>query len=162
MSHPPATRLLLAALAAACAAAPASAQQNRTAVPDAGDAPDVRRFEIRASRIQLEADVRPGEYLGVTGPRSAWLGVETGPAELWVHPLKVAQDFQLHFQVPEYRQPIPGVNVARRVTIRPEATTITYTHSDFTVRQHVVAPRDEAGLLVLLDVETFVPLEIVV
>lgn len=141
---------------------PGSAQQTRTDVPEAGERTRVPRFEIEPSPIQLEADVRPGAYLGVTGPRSAWLGNETGPAELWVHPLKVAREFQLHFQVPSYRDPVPGVNVARRITVRPEGSTITYTHSDFTVRQHVIAPRDEAGILLLLDVETFVPLEVVV
>jgi glycogen debranching enzyme len=122
----------------------------------------VERFEVAPSAISLVADVRPGAYLGVTGPRSAWLGTETGPAELWVHPLKVAGGFQLHFQTPQYREPIRGVDVAQRVEVRPEATTITYSHMTFTVKQHIVAPRDEAGLLVLLDVETFVPLEVVV
>jgi glycogen debranching enzyme len=146
----------------ACTAAPTAAQQHRTDVPEVESRSPVPRFAIHRSPIQLEADVRPGEYLGVTGPRSAWLGAEPGPAELWVHPLKVAKDFQLHFKIPAYREPVPGTSVARRVTVRPEATTLTYTHSDFTVRQHVVAPRDEAGLLILLEVETFVPLEIVV
>lgn len=142
--------------------APAAGQQTRTAVPEGGDRPTVPKFEVAASPIELTGEVRPGEYVGVTGPRSAWLGVETGKAELWVHPLKVARDFQLLFKVPEYREPVPGENVARTVTVRPEATTITYVHQDFTVRQHIIAPRDEAGLLVLLDVDTFVALELVV
>jgi glycogen debranching enzyme len=106
--------------------------------------------------------VRPGEYLGVTGPRSAWLGTETGRAELWVHPLKLATDVQLAFKVPQYREPVRGSDVARTIDVRPEMTTITYSHMAFTVRQHILAPRSEAGLLVLLDVETFVPLEVVV
>ena len=45
--------------------------------------------------------------------------------------------------------------------MRPEATTITYSHATFTVRQHVLAPLDEPGLLVLLEVDTWRPLEIV-
>lgn len=154
--------LLAAAVALLLGAAPVLAQKTRTDVPAAGDRAAVAKFEVASSPIQLVGEVRPGEYVGVTGPRSAWLGTETGPAELWVHPLKVAQDFQLHFKVPAYRQPVPGTNVARRVTVRPEATTITYVHQDFTVKQHVIAPRDAAGLLVLLDVDTFVDLEVVV
>lgn len=122
----------------------------------------VARFPVRPSPIELTGAVRRAEYVGVTGPRSAWLGVESGGAELWVHPLKVARDFQLAFQVPEYRDPIPGPTVARTVTVRPELTTITYAHQSFTVRQHILAPHDEAGLLVLLDVEAVRPLEIVV
>lgn len=154
--------LQIVAAAALLTAAAAAAQQTRTDVPETGERPAVPKFEVASSPIELTGEVRSGEYVGVTGPRSAWLGTETGPAELWVHPLKVAQDFQLRFKVPAYREPVPGTNVARRVTVRPEATTITYTHQDFTVRQHIIAPRDEAGLLVLLDVDTFVDLEVVV
>ena len=51
--------------------------------------------------------------------------------------------------------------MARTVEVRPEATTITYSHATFTVRQHVLAPLDEPGLLVLLEVDTYRPLEIV-
>ncbi len=138
------------------------AQTGRTDVPDASARIPVERFEVTPSPISLVADIRPGEYLGVTGPRSAWLGIETGPAELWVHPLKVATDFQLHFQTPQYREPVRGVDVAQQIEVRPEGTTITYSHMAFTVKQHIIAPRDEAGLLVLLEVETFVPLELVV
>ena len=81
---------------------------------------------------------------------------------MWVHPLKVAQDFQLAFRVPQYVDPIRGADVARTVHVRPEATTIVYTHQSFTVKQHVLAPLDEGALLVLLDVDATVPLDVVV
>jgi hypothetical protein len=124
--------------------------------------PAVPRFAVAQSPIGLRGDVRPAQYLGVVGPRSAWLGVETGEAELWVHPLKLAGGFRLDFRVPEYTEPVRGRDVARTVEVRPEATTITYSHATFTVRQHVLAPLDEPGLLVLLEVDTYRPLEIVV
>jgi glycogen debranching enzyme len=122
--------------------------------------PSVPRFAVEPSAIGLRGDVRPRQYVGVVGPRSAWLGVETGEAELWVHPLKLASGFRLDFRVPEYAEPIRGADVARTVEVRPEATTITYSHATFTVRQHVLAPLDEPGLLVLLEVDTVRPLEI--
>ena len=53
-----------------------------------------------------------------------------------------------------------GADVARTVEVRPEATTITYSHATFTVREHVIAPLDEPGLLVLLEVDARRPLEI--
>ena len=123
----------------------------------------VPRFPIAPSPIELTGPVRPGEYLGVTGPRAAWLGVETGEAELWVHPLKVGTGFRLSFATPHYGSPIPGNQVARTVHIRPELTTITYSHAAFQVRQHILAPRDTAasGLLVLLEVDAPDPMEIV-
>ncbi|MEJ2202712.1 MAG: GH116 family glycosyl hydrolase [Gemmatimonadota bacterium] len=124
--------------------------------------PTVRRFPVTSSPIGLVGEVRPRQYLGVTGPRSAWLGEETGTGELWVHPLKIARDFQLSFKVPQYREPLRGRDVASHVEMRPEGATITYSHMTFTVKQHILAPREEPGLLILLDVETFVPLEVVV
>lgn len=126
----------------------------------AQDHPAVPRFEIAESPLTLRGDARPHQYLGAIGRRAAWLGTETGPAELWVHPYKLADDFQLTFRIPDYVDPVRGVDVARRVEIRPALTTITYSHATFTVRQHILAPLDEAGLLVLLDVRTLRPLEI--
>ena len=121
----------------------------------------VPRFEIEPSPIELSGPVRPGEYLGVTGPRSAWLGLETGEAELWVHPLKVGSGFRLGFSTPSYGSPIPGEQLARSVQVRPEITTITYSHAAFQVRQHILAPAEVPGLLVLLEVDSPEPLEVV-
>jgi glycogen debranching enzyme len=128
----------------------------------AAELPAVPRFPVPPSPIGLRGDVRPGQYVGVVGPRSAWLGFETGEAELWVHPLKIASGFRLAFRIPEYGEPVRGSDVARTVEVRPEATTITYSHATFTVRQHVLAPLDEPGLLVLLEIDAARPLEVVV
>jgi glycogen debranching enzyme len=121
----------------------------------------IPRFAVAASPIELTGDARPHQYLGVQGRRAAWLGTETGAAELWVHPLKLAQDFRLDFRIPDYTDPVRGADVARTVITRPELTTIVYSHATFTVRQHILVPLDVPGVLVLLDVETFRPLEIV-
>ena len=159
-SHRLAPGLLLA-----LAALPLPAHPQRLPAHPSGDltALTVPRFPIHSSPIELTGPVRPGEYLGVTGPRAAWLGLETGQAELWVHPLKVGHRFQLGFATPGYGDPIPGDRLARTVHVRPELTTITYSHASFQVRQHILAPRDTAasGILVLLEVDTPDSLEIV-
>jgi glycogen debranching enzyme len=149
MTAAPAIRALAAI---ACLAGSIRAQEPEFRIP---------KFEIYASPIGLVDDVRPQQYIGVLGRRAAWLGKETGEAELWTHPLKLASDFQLAFRIPDYLEPIRGGDVARTIETRPELTTITYTHATFTVRQHILAPLSQPGLLVLLDVETFRPLEIV-
>ncbi|MDE2679136.1 MAG: GH116 family glycosyl hydrolase [Gemmatimonadota bacterium] len=142
---------------------PTTAQ--RLPSPPSGDltALSVPRFHVDPSPIELTGPVRPGEYLGVTGPRAAWLGVETGEAELWVHPLKVGTGFRLSFSTPSYGAPIPGDAVARTIHVRPELTTITYSHAAFQVHQHILAPRDTAasGILVLLEVDSPDPMEII-
>lgn len=114
----------------------------------------VAKFPIAPSALALRGDVRPHQYVGVIGRRAAWLGVETGSAELWVHPIKLASDFRLDFRIPDYVEPIRGADVARTVEVRPELTTITYTHATFTVRQHILVPLSEPGLLVLIEVDT--------
>ena len=157
-----ATALALTALSGLFAV---PAHPQRLPDPPSGDLPTlaVPRFTIAASPVQLTGPVRPGEYLGVTGPRAAWLGVETGEAELWVHPLKIGRGFRLSFATPRYGAPIPGERVARTVEVRPELTTITYSHAAFQVRQHILAPRgaDASGILVLLEVDSPDPIEIV-
>lgn len=140
---------------------PVSAQTERTAMPAALADAQVPRFPIQDSPIQLTGPVRPGEYLGVVGPGAAWLGTETGAAEVWVHPIKVANDFRLSFSTPQYGAPIRGDDVARTVEVRPEATTITYSHAAFQVKQHILVPDAEQGLLVLLEVDTPAPMEVI-
>ncbi len=110
--------------------------------------------------LKLEGTARPGEYLGAVGHRAAWLGTETGEGEVWVHPLKVARDIRLSFSTPRYAQPIPGENVAKKVEASPGHVVVTYSHEGFAVRQHVVAPRDLPGILILLEVDAVVELEI--
>jgi len=123
--------------------------------------PVVPRFPIESSTLALRYDVRPHQYVGVMGRKAAWLGVETGEAEVWVHPLKLGNDFHLSFKIPDYVTPIDGADIARTVIVRPELTTIVYSHATFTVRQHILASLDNPALLVLLEVDTDRPLEIV-
>ena len=141
-------------LAWGCAVSGAAAQ--------AGSPSGVPRFEVAVSPIGILADVRPQQYVGVVGRKAAWLGLETGQAEVWTHPLKLARQFRIDFRVPDYVEPVRGADVARTIEVRPELTTITYSHASFTVRQHILAPVDEPGILVLLDVRTFTDLELVV
>lgn len=132
-----------------------------SAQPASSDFPTVPKFAIAASPIGLTGDVRPRQYLGVVGPRAAWLGSETGEAEVWVHPLKLVTSLRLDFRIPDYDEPVRGEDVARTVEVRPELTTITYAHATFTVKQHILAPLDRPGVLVLLDVDAVHPLDIV-
>jgi len=152
---------LVVALAGTLAAvAPVAAAPGPAPATPAADT--VRRAPLPDSPLELRGPARPGEYLGVVAPRAAWLGRETGEAEVWVHPLKVVRELRLAFRVPEYRDPIPGAGLARTVRVRPEGATIEYAHASFTVRQHVLAPRDEPGVLVLLEVDAARPLEVIV
>ncbi len=150
MRRRPAVRLALLLLAGA---APAAAQ----------DAPrGVVRFPIEDGPLTLHGHARPGAYVADVGRRAALFGDETGAFEAWAWPLKLVRDLRLAFRIPDYDAPIPGERVAKSVTVRPELLTLTYTHATFTVKQHVFVPLDEPGALMLLEVETVRPLDILV
>jgi hypothetical protein len=45
--------------------------------------------------------------------------------------------------------------------VTPEVTTLVYTYEAFTVREHILIPRNEPGAILLLEVETTTPLAII-
>jgi hypothetical protein len=145
---------IAAFLIAICAIAPAIGSTGARAQ-------GVPKFEIADSPIQLEGPARPGIYLGGVGREAGFFGYETGRFEAWSWPVKLFHDFELAFKIPDYTEPIPGASVARQVIVRPEMMTVVYSHATFTVRQHLLAPLNEPGIIVLLDVSAAKPLEIV-
>ena len=145
------TRLVALPLALACAAA-APAPEPR-AIP---------RFALEPNRIALTGPARPQRYLEASGHRAAFLGREDGSFEAWIYPLKVLHDFQLSFTTPAYADPMPGADLASSVQVVPEATIVRYAHDSFTADAIWLVPQDEQGGLVLLDVDTSVPLTITV
>lgn len=122
----------------------------------------VPRFPIENGPLALAGPARPGAYLADVGRKAAILGDETGAFEVWTWPLKLVRDLTLAFRIPDYDAPIPAASVARSVVVRPEGATIVYSHATFTVRQHVFVPLEEPGALVLLDVESVRPLDVLV
>lgn len=112
--------------------------------------------------LELRGPARPGAYVADVGRRAAVFGDETGALEVWVWPLKLVHDLHLAFRIPDYDEPISAAAVARSVSVRPDGFTITYSHATFTVRQHVLVPLEEPAAIVLLDVQTVRPLDVLV
>jgi glycogen debranching enzyme len=124
------------------------------------DSPQVPRFPLGRSGLELARPAQRGRFLDVVGRRSALFGYETGPLEAWVYPLKIVDDFSLAFRLQDYPVEILAEDVTASVVVRPEATVITYAHAAFTVREILFAPVDEPGLVVLLDIDSVLPLTI--
>src|SRR5262245_30309784 len=114
----------------------------------------VSRFPLRAGGLVLQRPTHAGAFYDVAGRRSALFGYENRAAEAWVYPLKVLDDLSLSFRLEGYPLDIDGRDVMTSIVVRPEATTLVYTHAAFTVRQIVFAPIDEAGIVPLLDVQS--------
>lgn len=121
----------------------------------------VPRFERATSGLHLERATQSGAFFDVVGRRAATFGYENETFEVWTYPLKILKAFKLEFRIEGYSpHSIPGPDVMTHIDVRPEATTITYTHAAFTVRQIIFAPVHEPGIVMLLDVDSVHPLEI--
>jgi glycogen debranching enzyme len=120
----------------------------------------VPKFPFPTSGLRLERRTRPGAFLDVLGRRSAVFGYEHRQLEAWAYPLQILDGFELSFRVEGYPLEFKGSDTAALIDVRPEATTITYSHAAFTVRQTVFAPLDEAGVVMLLDVDSALPVTV--
>jgi glycogen debranching enzyme len=109
-------------------------------------------------RPELSRTVRTWEFLPVVGTRAGLLGNETGQFEAWVYPLKILRGFHLTFHVGG--RDLPAESLARTLTVRPESASILYAGDSFRVRETLCVPVDEAGAVILLDIETEQPLEV--
>ena len=116
----------------------------------ASQAPEVSR--------ELSRTIRTWEFLPVVGTRAGLFGDEAGRFEAWVYPLKIFRDFHLTFHVGD--RALPAESLARTLTVRPESASILYVGDSFRVRETLCVPVNEAGAVILLDVETEEPLEV--
>ena len=121
----------------------------------------IPRFSLESGSVALAGPVRPWAYLADHGRRASVLGDENGSLEIWVWPMRVAHNFRLSFRLREADTLITAAAVARSASARAEGATIVYSHASFTVRQHVIVPLNDPGAIILLDVQSTVPLEII-
>jgi glycogen debranching enzyme len=119
-----------------------------------------KKFDLQKSGLELERRTQAGTFFDVVGRRSAVFGYEHRAFEAWVYPLKLIDDFNLSFNLQGYPLDIHGADIAVAITVRPEATIFTYSHAAFTVRQIIFAPIDEPGIVMLLDVQSVLPMTI--
>ncbi len=106
-----------------------------------GSIPDLP-FETAGPVIQAHAEaLKP---FTVAGERGVVLGQQDGTFEAWVLPVKVLSHLSIEATVEGYSVPIDVNQQAAEVEVRPDRTTITYSHIAFTVRQIMFSP-DEAG-----------------
>jgi glycogen debranching enzyme len=122
--------------------------------------PALDRFPLRTGGLQLDRPTHDGAFFDVVGRRSAIFGYENRSFETWVYPLQVFADFSLSFRLEGYPLDINGNDITASILVRPEATTFTYAHAAFTVREMLFAPLDEPGVVILLDVDSVLPLTI--
>jgi glycogen debranching enzyme len=107
---------------------------------------------------ELSRTIRTWEFLPIVGSRAGLFGNEAGRFEAWVYPLKIFREFHLTFHVGD--RDLPAESLSRTLTVRPESASILYAGDNFRVRETLCVPINEAGAVILLDVETAQPLEV--
>jgi glycogen debranching enzyme len=115
---------------------------------------------MRSGGLELQRPTHSGAFFDVVGRRAGLFGYENRTAEAWVYPLEILDDFFLSFRLDGYPLDIDGRDIMASIHVRPEATTVMYTHAAFTVRQIMCAPLDEPGVIIALDVHSVLPITI--
>jgi hypothetical protein len=118
-------------------------------------------FKIEKNDLELTRLAQPYQYFDKIGPRAGLMGYESGSFEMWVWPWKPLRNFELQFLLGTSTQPIPAKDIVRTISVTPEVTTLTYSYESFTVKEHILIPRDEPGAIILLDVHTTTSLSII-
>jgi hypothetical protein len=96
----------------------------------------------------------------VAGERGVVLGQQDGTFEAWVLPVKLLSHLTIEANVEGYSVPIDVNQQAAEVEVRPDRTTITYSHIAFTVRQIMFSPNDGSagtGPIVLFEFDCLHP-----
>lgn len=118
------------------------------------------KFALFDNPVALTHTARPSVYFDAIGRKFGLMANEGGTFEAWAFPLKLFHDARLSIQVEGQDNPIDFATIVQRVIARPEATTLVASDQLFTIHATFFAPIDEAGAIILLDVDTVRPLTI--
>lgn len=121
----------------------------------------VAGFRLERDDLELARPAMAQTPFTKAGRKFALLGFESGAFEAWAYPLKLLRNFEFSFLLGASTVPIEGRDIVRFVSALPAVTTLTYTYQSFTVKAHYLAPVDESGAVILLDIDSTEPLTVV-
>ena len=110
-------------------------------------------FPLRTDGPVLRQRVESGQPFTVAGLRGILVGQQQGPFEAWILPVKLLSHLTVEAEVEGYPVPLDLNTMAREIEVRPDRTTITYSHIALTVRQIMFSP-DDATPIVLYQVDS--------
>lgn len=124
----------------------------------------VARFATTQSGLRITQAVRTGEPFTVAGPHGVLVGQQQGEFEAWLLPVKLLSHWSIEANVQGYPVPLDLNSMARVLDVRPDRTTITYSHIALTLRQVMFAPEDApagTGAVAWFEVDTLRPVDLV-
>jgi glycogen debranching enzyme len=113
--------------------------------------------------LTISREAVSGKPFSVIGPRGTLLGQQDGRYEAWIFPWKIFSNMRVTANMEDYPVPISVNDHAAWIDVKPDHTTITYSHANFTVRQIMLAPKqtpEGAGVLVLYQIEAVRPMTV--
>lgn len=129
---------------------------------DADRTPSLPRFPFEETvPLKIVREAVPSKPFTVVGPRGALLGQQDGSFEAWIFPWKIFSNLRISAEMKDYPVSIDVNEQAAVIEVRPDHTTITYAHANFTIREVLFAPRnppDGVGVLAFFEVEAIRPL----
>src|SRR3984957_6807764 len=111
--------------------------------------------------LKIVREAIPSNPFTVVGPRGAILGRQDGSFEAWIFPWKIFANLRITAQMQDYPVPIDVNEQAAVIEVRPDHTTITFSHANFTLREILFAPRgspDGTGALAFFQIEAVRPI----
>lgn len=115
--------------------------------------------------LKIVREAVPARPFSVVGPRGAFLGRQDGSFEAWIFPWKIFSDLRLTVEMKDYPVPIDVNQHAALIEVRPDHTTITFAHSNFTIREILFAPEhapDGAGVIGFFQLRAVRPMTVTV
>lgn len=141
-----------------------AAQAGVAQAPAAGALQPLGTIALREDGPVLRQAVQCGQPFTVAGPQGVLVGQQEGTFEAWLLPVKLLSHFTIEADVEGYDVPIDLNSMAREIEVRPDHTTITYSHIALTVRQTMFAPETSpagTGAVVLFEVDSLHPVDLV-
>jgi len=92
------------------------------------------------SKQVLRAPIQSIQPFTVAGEHGVLVGQQDGVFESWILPVKLISHFTIEADVEGYGVPIDVNPQSAAIEVRPDRTTITYSHPAFTVRQIMFSP----------------------
>jgi glycogen debranching enzyme len=105
-------------------------------------AAQIAPFPMTESGLVISRPTQPVQPFTVAGERGVLVGTQDGQFESWILPVKLISHLTIEANVEGYSVPIAVNQQAANIEVRPDRTTITYSHIAFTLRQIMFSPND--------------------
>ena len=103
-------------------------------------------FPLTNSGPVISRPTQPIQPFTVAGPRGVLVGTQDGQFESWILPIKLLSHLTIEANLEGYSVPIEVNQQSANIEVRPDRTTITYSHIGFTIRQIMFSPDNKGGV----------------